>query len=131
MTSKRNVHLPSRTPAYVDRETGAAELCVSSTTWDEWVKAGVLPPPTVWLGRSRNKPLWRWKDVDAFLAGRNLEGETTPLERIEQEAKKEPFFRELPHEQAAKRKRSPTKGRAPSHKAERENVFLLPVEQGH
>ena len=34
-----------RTPAYVDRETGAAELLISTDTWDQWVKEGRLPPP--------------------------------------------------------------------------------------
>jgi hypothetical protein len=32
-----------RTPAYVDRETGAAELLISTDTWDQWVKDGRLP----------------------------------------------------------------------------------------
>jgi hypothetical protein len=56
-----------RTPAYVGRETGAAELQVSPDTWDKWVKDGVLPPPcnTFPEGTSR----WRWEDVDRKLTG--------------------------------------------------------------
>ena len=47
-----------RTPAYVNRETGAAELQISPDTWDHWVKEGTLPPaydtfPT-------GSPRWRW-----------------------------------------------------------------------
>ena len=43
-TRKENLRLPPRTPAYVDRETGAAEFCVSPETWDRWDREGRLPP---------------------------------------------------------------------------------------
>jgi hypothetical protein len=57
-----------RTPAYVDRETGAAELLISPDTWDQWVRDGHLPPacdkfPT-------GTPRWRWVDVGRKLSGR-------------------------------------------------------------
>ena len=57
-----------RTPAYVDRETGAAELLISTDTWDQWVKEGRLPPScdTFPLGT----PRWRWEDVDRKLSGK-------------------------------------------------------------
>ena len=35
---KADVSLPLRTPAYVSRENGAAELGISVQTWDRWVK---------------------------------------------------------------------------------------------
>jgi hypothetical protein len=57
-----------RTPAYVDRETGAAELRISPGTWDEWVKDGRLPKPAP--GFPTSTPRWRWEDVDRLLAGR-------------------------------------------------------------
>jgi hypothetical protein len=57
-----------RTPAYVDRETGAAELRISPETWDQWVKAGILPGPAP--GFPISTPRWRWADVDGKLAGR-------------------------------------------------------------
>lgn len=57
-----------RPPCYVDRESGAAELCVAPETWDALVVTGELPPATVHL-RSR-MPRWRWADVDAWLSGR-------------------------------------------------------------
>ena len=40
-----NVLRGDRTPAYVNRETGAGELLISPDTWDEWVKEGRLPAP--------------------------------------------------------------------------------------
>jgi len=61
---KENLCLPARTPAYVDRETGAAELVISPQTWDEWVKEGAPPLPgsrfptfgsTMALGKRRSQ----------------------------------------------------------------------------
>jgi hypothetical protein len=40
---KASLPLPQRTPAYVSREVGAAELCISPETWDRMVAAGELP----------------------------------------------------------------------------------------
>lgn len=57
-----------RTPAYVTREVGAAELCVSLGTWDTWASDGTLPSPAP--GFPASCPRWRWADVDARLAGR-------------------------------------------------------------
>jgi hypothetical protein len=56
-----------RPPVLVDRETGAAELCVSTETWDAMVLTGELPPATVHL-RTR-LPRWRWGDIEAWLSG--------------------------------------------------------------
>lgn len=63
-----------RTPAYVGRETGAAELDISPNTWDQWVEAGRLPPPcdTFPMGT----PRWRWEDVDRKLSGRTVSDTT-------------------------------------------------------
>jgi hypothetical protein len=57
-----------RTPAYVDRETGAAELLISTDTWDQWVKEGRLPPPCDTF--PSGTPRWRWEDVDRKLSGK-------------------------------------------------------------
>jgi hypothetical protein len=57
-----------RTPAYVDRETGAAELQISPDTWDQWVKEGRLPPPCDTF--PSGTPRWRWEDVDRTLSGK-------------------------------------------------------------
>jgi hypothetical protein len=56
-----------RTPAYIDRETGAAELQISADTWDQWVKEGRLPPPCDTF--PTGTPRWRWEDVDRKLSG--------------------------------------------------------------
>jgi hypothetical protein len=56
------------TPAYVNRETGAGELLISPDTWDDWVKAGHLPPPCDTF--PAGTPRWRWEDVDLKLSGR-------------------------------------------------------------
>jgi hypothetical protein len=54
-----------RTPAYVDRGTGAAELLISPDTWDEWVKEGRLPQPCDTF--PSGTPRWRWEDVEGKL----------------------------------------------------------------
>jgi hypothetical protein len=59
-----------RTPAYVGRETGAAELQISPATWDQWVKEGRLPQPSDAF--PSGTPRWRWEDVDHRLAGKKI-----------------------------------------------------------
>jgi hypothetical protein len=70
-TRKFNLHLPSRTPAFVSREVGAAELGISPATWDSWVREGILPPSAP--GFPTSTPRWRWQDVDHKLAGNRAE----------------------------------------------------------
>jgi hypothetical protein len=65
---KETLFLPSRTPAYVDRETGAAELRISPETWDRWVKERRLPSPSP--GFPSSAPRWRWADVDRRMSGK-------------------------------------------------------------
>jgi predicted DNA-binding transcriptional regulator AlpA len=72
-----------RPPAYVSREQGAAELCLSADTWDAMVRNGQIPQP-VKTGISGTTPRWRWADVDAALSGRAETSMMAP----------EPFFRE-------------------------------------
>jgi hypothetical protein len=62
-----NVLRGDRTPAYIGRETGAAELQISPDTWDQWVKEGRLPPPCDTF--PTGTPRWRWEDVDRKLIG--------------------------------------------------------------
>jgi hypothetical protein len=68
---KSNLPLPVRTPAFVSRELGAAELAVSPETWDRWVREGILPPPAP--GFPASTPRWRWADIDLRLAGKSTE----------------------------------------------------------
>ena len=60
-----------RPPAFVSRETGAAELGVSPETWNRWVQNGTLPPKAP--GFPENSPRWRWADVDRKLSGKSNE----------------------------------------------------------
>jgi hypothetical protein len=64
---KSQLPLPVRTPAFVSREVGAAELGISPETWDRWVRDGLLPPAASEFPSST--PRWRWQDVDHKLAG--------------------------------------------------------------
>ena len=62
---KASLPLPPRTPAYVSREVGAAELCVSPETWDRMVAAGELPKADKrFLG---TMPRWEWAAVQGHL----------------------------------------------------------------
>ena len=54
-----------RPPSYVCRQTLAAELQISESTVDEFVRRGVLPRPAK---LSNGCVRWRWTDVDAALA---------------------------------------------------------------
>ena len=63
---KTDLHLPARTPTYVSREVGAAELCISPDTWDRMVDRKELPPPTIVSGM----PRWKWDTVEAWLSGK-------------------------------------------------------------
>jgi hypothetical protein len=92
---KRDLPLPARTPAYVSREVGAAELCISPDTWDEWVAAGLLPPPRT-RGASGASPRWRWADCDQRLCGQEPKVVESPPE---------PFFRDFGRGQAKDRRR--------------------------
>jgi hypothetical protein len=68
MTARKSeLMLPVRTPAYVSREVGAAELMVSPETWDRWVGDGILPQPAP--GFPASTPRWNWADVDRKLKG--------------------------------------------------------------
>lgn len=76
MTTRKNGNLllGARTPAYVGRETGAAELQISPDTWDQWVKDGRIPPPCDTF--PSGTPRWRWEDVDRKLSGRTASDQT-------------------------------------------------------
>jgi hypothetical protein len=66
MTARKALlHLPARTPAYVSREVGAAELCISPETWDRMVASGELPQADNRLRGTM--PRWEWASVQAYL----------------------------------------------------------------
>lgn len=70
-TRKADLRLPSRTPVYVTREIGAAELVISPETWDRWVESGVLPPPVKKIPDGTVR--WRWSDVERKLSDEDTE----------------------------------------------------------
>lgn len=97
-TAKKDLPMPKRTPAYVTREIGAVELCISPDTWDQWVKAGLLPRPIA-MGIAGETPRWRWADVDAWLSD--------PERRsLQSKLPEERFFRELGNGPAKERRRA-------------------------
>jgi hypothetical protein len=74
---KQDLFLPARTPAFVSREVGAAELGISPETWDHWVDMGTLPSPS--SGFPSSTPRWKWTDVEAWLAGKAEETAEDPF----------------------------------------------------
>jgi hypothetical protein len=65
---KSDLPLPARTPTYVSREVGAAELCISPETWDAMVARGELPGPDHKIGGVM--PRWKWDRVEAWLSNK-------------------------------------------------------------
>jgi hypothetical protein len=71
--TKRKDHISlrgERTPQFVDRETGAAELCISPETWDRWVADGRIPPCEP--GFPEGSPRWKWDRVERKLLGETV-----------------------------------------------------------
>lgn len=50
-------------PPWMDGATLARHICVSSTTIDNWVAQGILPPPR----KRGGKLMWKWQEVDERL----------------------------------------------------------------
>jgi predicted DNA-binding transcriptional regulator AlpA len=96
---KRDIPLASRLTAYVSRETGAAELQVSPSTWDEMVESGHLPKP-VRLGRTGTILRWRCEDIDSALRGTHAPASNP-----------EPYFRERANHGQAKEHKRDARGR--------------------
>lgn len=65
MSNTRATMLSPRPPSYVSKATLAAELEMSETTVDSYVKRGLLPQPIRRGGSVR----WCWAEVDAALRG--------------------------------------------------------------
>jgi predicted DNA-binding transcriptional regulator AlpA len=50
-------------PPWMDINTLAAHLCVSTNTIEKWSKDGTIPPPR----RPGRKLMWKWAEVDDWL----------------------------------------------------------------
>jgi predicted DNA-binding transcriptional regulator AlpA len=54
-------------PPWQDTMTLAQHICVSPSTIENWVAAGILPPPR----KRGGKLMWTWSEVDARLSEGN------------------------------------------------------------
>lgn len=64
-------------PPWMDMPTLCKHICASSTTVDNWVAQGILPPPR----KRGGKLLWKWSEVDERLTnGKPVE--QTDIERV-------------------------------------------------
>ncbi|RWC23437.1 MAG: transcriptional regulator [Mesorhizobium sp.] len=68
---KRASAFGDRPPSYVSKATLAAELDISESTVDDYVRRGILPRP-IHLGGSVR---WRWAQVQASLEPLNGAGQ--------------------------------------------------------
>lgn len=50
-------------PPWMDKATLIEHISVADTTVDNWVAAGILPPPR----KRGNKLMWKWSEVDERL----------------------------------------------------------------
>lgn len=50
-------------PPWQDMVTLCRHICVSTTTVDNWVEQGILPPPR----KRGGKLMWKWSEVDEYL----------------------------------------------------------------
>lgn len=64
-------------PPWQDTMTLARHICVSPSTIENWVAAGILPPPR----KRGGKLMWKWSEVDAWLSEGNngTVGEATEI----------------------------------------------------
>jgi hypothetical protein len=75
-------------PPYQDIATLTANLCISETHGDVWVKQGLFPrlPPPVTRGTKR---LWKWSQVEQYLDGPSVAGPEAELEEIRNETRRQ------------------------------------------
>ena len=66
MAMGKSVILGDRPPSFVSKATLAAELDISASTVDEWVRRGILPKPI----RRGSSVRWCWADISASLSAR-------------------------------------------------------------
>jgi hypothetical protein len=67
MTARKDDIKLERTPEFVSRETGSAELEISPDTWDRWVRDKKLPPAETHFPAGTAR--WHWPKVRAWLLG--------------------------------------------------------------
>jgi hypothetical protein len=96
MFRKTDIRLNSRVTTFVSRESGAAELQVSPSTWDEMERRGQLPKPYL-IGPNKDIKRWWWDEVVRTIVGERIAGAD--------DQRREPFFRALASGTTKERKR--------------------------
>jgi predicted DNA-binding transcriptional regulator AlpA len=59
-------------PPWIDTVSLAQHICISTSTIENWVSQGILPPPR----KRGGKLLWKWAEVDEWLSNGNSQGRT-------------------------------------------------------
>ena len=77
MQIRRTLISGHRPPAYPSKATLAAELDISESTVDEWVRRGLLPKPIRRGGSVR----WCWAQVEASMMPQPDAGDDDPFVR--------------------------------------------------
>jgi hypothetical protein len=87
-TRKADIQLGSRLTAFVTRESGAAELQISPSTWDDMEERGLLPAP-YFVGPNHDLKRWLFAEV--------VEKLRNERDGVDHQHEREPYFRGLAH----------------------------------
>jgi predicted DNA-binding transcriptional regulator AlpA len=78
VNERKHARLPYP-PPWQDMAALCQHICVSTTTVDNWVAQGILPPPR----KRGGKLMWKWSEVDEYLTnGRPGASPNSDAERI-------------------------------------------------
>jgi predicted DNA-binding transcriptional regulator AlpA len=72
-------------PPWQDMPTLCAHICATPNTVDSWVKEGLLPQPR----RVKGKQMWKWAEVDEYLANGGARAPDALAERIRDATRRE------------------------------------------
>lgn len=65
-------------PPWQDMPTLCRNICASTTTVDNWVAKGILPPPR----KRGGKLMWKWSEVDKYLTDGAGSDEKSDIEKV-------------------------------------------------
>jgi hypothetical protein len=67
-------------PPFQDLRTLSEHICTAESTIENWVRRGIFPAPQ----KVGGKNLWRWKEVEKYLAGSDdpASSSANELERV-------------------------------------------------
>jgi len=72
-------------PPWQDIGTLAKHICAATTTVENWVASGILPPPR----KRGGKLMWKWSEVDAWLTEGRKDGQPNLATEIRDGVRKE------------------------------------------